>query len=281
MQMPNWFKRLFRIQTLADTRVAWPPPTEPRLPVVKEQKVGNFRLCIPTMNNYQGVIDLIRSAECGWLKPKEYIIVDNGGKFRPFLESLSLDLLIQKLDRDGKIVILNYGKNLGVAKSWNEMLNLCFNDDPYCIVANDDVTVNKDTLECLVSAAHKDTSQWVWHTENQNPFCLFLIRKEAVDRENDGVGYFDEKFYPAYYEDSDYAWRLRQKDKVPTPAPGAICEHGCRTTYKLMSQEDKDEAYRIDAKLKAYYLQKWGGLPGKEKYKDPYNGQGWRYGFFE
>jgi hypothetical protein len=85
------------------------------------------------------------------------------------------------------------------------------------------------------------------------------------------VGYFDEGFYPAYFEDNDYHRRINLID------PDRYVGH-----LEALEPEVKrnSETIRRDPSLNQfpksydYYLRKWGGLPGSETYGTPFNQNG-------
>lgn len=94
-------------------------------------------------------------------------------------------------------------------------------------------------------------------------FCM-CITKDLIDK----VGYFDERFERAWFEDSDMWRRIYLKGfQIASVAPVL---HVGEATSKL----DPEVA---DAKLKYYpqnmerYISKWGGMPGKETFQEPHD----------
>jgi GT2 family glycosyltransferase len=91
--------------------------------------------------------------------------------------------------------------NLGVAGSWN--LGIKSSPfAPYWLIVNDDVTFASGSL-----------ARFAWEGSNVgtislcadvSPWCAFTLGDSVVDC----VGLFDEVYYPAYFEDTDYAHRV-------------------------------------------------------------------------
>lgn len=88
------------------------------------------------------------------------------------------------------------------------------------------------------------------------------------------VGPFDEQFAPAYFEDSDYLWRLHL---AGYPSPRANTRPFCR--IEGIDATDLGHAHAVRtgavsipwATLTARYLDKWGGVGGEETYLTPYD----------
>ena len=82
------------------------------------------------------------------------------------------------------------------------------------------------------------------------------------------VGEFDEKFYPAYYEDSDYIYRLKllglrqDVDTRLNPKDARVSQ-----TYEKCPEYVND-AMRYNRQR---YIDKWGDIPLLEKFITPFN----------
>ena len=87
----------------------------------------------------------------------------------------------------------------------------------------------------------------------------------------ESVGYFDENFHPAYFEDNDYHWRCRQKKVEVRPLVTASTHVGSATIfgnpeYRARNKDTFEEN-------KDYYRAKWGGTPGEERWSAPFMGE--------
>jgi GT2 family glycosyltransferase len=102
----------------------------------------------------------------------------------------------------------------------------------------------------------------------QNAFSCFLLSQETSRQ----VGPFDQEFWPAYVEDSDYSYRMT--------IAGVRCEavecDGFRHVGSA-TKEAGDDAFKnwINSRWgenHAYYMRKWGGPVGHEVWTTPFNG---------
>jgi GT2 family glycosyltransferase len=93
---------------------------------------------------------------------------------------------------------------------------------------------------------------------------MFIISKEMYQT----IGKFDEIFYPAYYEDSDYIYRMNLAgirqiiDSSLNPV-----EYRISSTYEK-APDLVNEAMQTNRER---YIKKWGGLPLLETYTMPYD----------
>lgn len=221
-------------------------------------------LCIPTLTQYDLCIKEIRSAENGTVKPDKYVVIDNGGAFAKHLEGTDLScFIIDKLD------VINPEKNLGCAKSWNVFLK---NYEGILIIANDDLTFEPDAIEHLVECykTEKDnplTGMVTLHGINANShYGCFIVTPTAIKT----VGYFDETFYPAYYEDCDYDYRLRTHGLETVFSKKGTYDHVGSATHKALTPEQLESHHITFVKNRDYYEAKWGGELNKEKFITPF-----------
>jgi GT2 family glycosyltransferase len=96
-------------------------------------------------------------------------------------------------------------------------------------------------------------------------FCVFLLKRFAFER----VGRFDERFYPAYFEDNDYHRRMKLAGIKEAFVEDTGYEHVGSATLKSFSPEETQEHHRNFVRLRELYVLKWGGLPGAEIYETP------------
>jgi GT2 family glycosyltransferase len=219
-------------------------------------------LCVPTLNRYDDCKKMIQSATKGTISPTTAIIVDQGGTF-PF-HDMHFTIPIGGTSP---------GRNIGVAAAWNFMIQAAVESDAeYIICANDDVTFHENTVELLYEAllsgavfAYPGEANRAGNT--MNAFSLFMARPSLFER----IGPFDENFWPAYFEDNDYAYRMKLQGLELTAAPCSY-EHIGSATRKSLSEQDRtqhDHSFRV---IRGYYRAKWGGLPSNEIFTTPFNG---------
>lgn len=216
-------------------------------------------LGVPTLNRYDLLGRLIASAEAGNCKPSAYFIVDNGGHFHG--EASKMPGVAAAIERGAPIEVLAPDKNLGVAASWNAMLDRA-GDAPLAI-ANDDVELGMDALEALSRALGAGHDFVIAEgPPGANGWCLFAQTAACTAK----VGPYDENFFPAYYEDSDYDQRLLRAGIAVHREPATLTHDGWAT----MRADPTISAGQ--AKSAAYFRQKWGGMPGETLFQEPFNG---------
>jgi hypothetical protein len=103
----------------------------------------------------------------------------------------------------------------GVSEGWNMGLR-AFPESSWYLICAYDVEFLPNQLKHFSRRFHRDirieppsnitSFNFVfsnWQNLNPGGFNLFALTKEVVDN----VGYFDENFFPAFYEDNDYSRR--------------------------------------------------------------------------
>lgn len=211
---------------------------------------NSFAIGIPSLNRADLLIPSLES----YIKDFEGIeihIVDNGG------QKAILDWACRN---QTNIILHPQIENLGVAKSWNTLLDAIYKEHEYAMILNDDIYLGygKSHIENLID---KYSTQKLM--TNPIDWCVFVMPK-ATYIEN---GKFDEQFYPAYCEDNDYVYRLKLKG------------HKVYKTHELIPKVHRasmtlEKDYTLQTAFhenKERYVQKWGGAPDFEIFKNPYN----------
>jgi len=175
-------------------------------------------------------------------------IIDNGNQHIKFLETMP------------NIKVYEEKENIGVASSWNKLCKKIYEKHDFALIVNDDVYLGYNTkvVEKAMAECQSGFSQ------SNASWSVFLMHKEFYDF----VGDFDEIFYPAYYEDSDYLYRMKllgiKQDIDSFLDPKEV---NISMTYErapdMVNQAMKDNKQR--------YIEKWGNLPLLENYIKPYN----------
>jgi len=212
---------------------------------------------------------------------KEIIIIDNGSK------SEVRDYFKKKKN----IKYIKNSKNLGVAAAWNQGIKAA--KYPYLIFLNNDTLLSPVALSNLSKAIEKDSTAHIisgseardqlsalsFNQENsrlvEGAFngAFFCLSKTLIKK----VGYFDEKFYPAYCEDIDYVWRAYLEGFYPLVSQGALFFHHRGVTQNEAFEQPIVSPERYQ-ELVDYFIKKWGDQPYqrlsemKERYfKTPFN----------
>jgi GT2 family glycosyltransferase len=98
------------------------------------------------------------------------------------------------------MTLLPMPANLGVAASWNLAVKMAHRL-PWLMIASDDVTFPEGALDKFAEQSGEDR---LVVSETWPHWCAFTIGMRVVS----DVGLFDEGYYPAYYEDTDYERRM-------------------------------------------------------------------------
>lgn len=177
--------------------------------------------------------------------------------------------------------------NIGVARAWN--LGIAEGKD-YTFFVSSSVKFNKgfkevvDGLEELLAQEVDDqydheTEQAIqghhsgveWGVFTQLGWHCNAISKKTVDK----IGLFDENFYPAYYEDTDYCRRLYLAGLHPNLKGETL--GGVIPTLTIdakpigIAVSVNQGGLQVDySKLAEYYKSKWGGVPGEETSEKPF-----------
>lgn len=205
-----------------------------------------FAIGIPTINR----ADLLDEALVRYGKyfpDTEIFVLDNGMQDIPMRKSITS--------------FFQTGKNYGVAGSWNFLCNCIFQSGyKHALILNDDIIFShgqQDVHNFLTSKPEvgfwKGNKMWSVFAISDITFTL--------------VGQFDETFYPAYFEDNDYSYRMQlagvQQGQDNFFNPGVF-----RNSMTIKKDPSLNSNFM---KNRDNYVKKWGGAPGQEVFKTPYN----------
>lgn len=255
---------------------------------------------VPVMGNRKyvlGLIPTIRSAN----HEVKIIVIDNGSK-----DGITNDL--QYMAENGTIAYLEIHPNpLGVACAWNQGIKMSLDlGCDYTVVTNSDMLFHKDMIDQMVTYYDTDdriiltsatphnavlgyTNGFSAKAEDivkiaerldaipiaENPhimppdYSCFMITKAYIDE----VGYFDENFKGAYYEDNDSHWRISEAGLGAFGTSNAMTLHfGSRSIHEAgYHNRDFSNNYRYfcskhkttttDTSKSPY----WSGIEGRRK----------------
>lgn len=243
-------------------------------------KIG---VLIPYLNCEQYVEQLVLSLTSQF--DLKVLLIDNNSKLN-ISESMSDQVL------SGDTECRRMPENIGVAGAWNLGLKELFShaDIDYVLVLNNDVLLHPHAIDNLVKVIGTGRFPIVTGTDvakkcaypgevvdlptperetlvDEPEFSCFMISREGYAL----LGDFDQKFFPAYFEDNDYHYRARLLKKRLVKLNTALYYHyGSRTTKE--NEEVGAVVNTFYLQNEAYYVTKWGGKPGEEAYTIPFNG---------
>jgi len=209
---------------------------------------NKFAIGIPTVNRF----DLLKPSVCSYLQDfpdVEIYIVDNGrqGIAEYFKDSLN-------------VTVFEPENNLGVAGSWNLLCKEIFKLHGYALLLNDDIYLGYGT-EVVEKAIYWDN---LGLTQSSKNFSVVLLSNALYTE----LGAFDEQFYPAYFEDSDYLYRLKLKKKCVQRIDYTLDPRDFMASQTYEKEPQKYMTIIFDNRER--YIKKWGGLPFMEQYRKPY-----------
>ena len=160
-------------------------------------------------------------------------------------------------------------ENYGVAKSWNMLRAVARGSQAQLIISNDDITFAPDTIERLLTVAESTPTAGIVSPIEGQRFSLFWLNPQLCRGQEWA---FDEQFQMAYFEDNDYAWRLKLARWDLAVAPSDVWHVGSATLAK-MTPEQMAAKHAAWVHNEKYYQVKWNGMPGKETFTIPFGGQ--------
>ena len=224
----------------------------------------SWKIAIPTLTQYGRLRTLIAAITQSYHNPEEcppIVILDNGGG----LLNSPTGHELQNYQRAYKIRIIESPFNQGVAGSWNYFAA----SHGRCIISNDDVIFGQSCISSLLQAAAENPERIIIENDDDyGGFSLFCLNQPDQWL---ALGGFDELFNPAYFEDNDARWRLLLQGNPSLRVPLKNWCHARTSTMNHASGSEKRIYGTIFRRNLAYYISKWGGAPGGERFVTPFN----------
>lgn len=203
-----------------------------------------FGIGIPTLNR----ADLLNDALVKYEKDfsnEEILVIDNGKQ--DIVKTINSRVFVPEV-------------NMGVAGSWNYICKEIFKKHDYAVLLNDDVYLGYNT-ERVNQVIEKYPNTLI---QSYVSWSVVIISKHLYNL----IGEFDEIFYPAYYEDSDYLYRM----KLNGIRQEVSAELNPEVVRISMTQEKAPDFVNTSMQAnRNRYIAKWGGLPLLESYLIPYD----------
>lgn len=87
-------------------------------------------------------------------------------------------------------------------------------------------------------------------------------------------GWYDENYWPVYLEDTDFCWRSKHNGVAERVIMGGLVNvvQSREFSVAVRSNSKLMHCYQHNAhRMSQYYLEKWGGHQGSERYLRPFN----------
>lgn len=216
-------------------------------------------LGIPTLKRFDTLEKCIKSALAGTKIPDLILIIDNsGGK-------LKNEAWFDEMKDHPRLSVIESPWNFGVASSWNTIL--AYTND-IALISNDDIEFGETTIEDFYNEFTRKNLNFLCDSKaGLAGFSLFMINPYLVFEK---VGLFDPQFWPAYFEDNDYAYRMKLVNEPMSMLDTQFSHFGSATVASYNEAENTEHVKTFLAN-RDYYIKKWGGLPGEELYTSPFN----------
>ncbi len=207
--------------------------------------------------------DLLTLVDCIDHPVKRFFILDNSQGLDATVTEAIDQTLANKPDCIDEIVVVRNAMNVGFSGSVNQIIKQNI-DCPYWCVISVDWHPEVGELSRIAQRLEQPFTA-ILCDESQNGYSAMVFTPELLFE----VGLMDENFYPAYYEDNDHRYRMKQAGISWEYFPVKF-KHAVSVTIKRDPKifAKNRMTYKENGK---YYIEKWGGLPGAEKYETPFD----------
>lgn len=213
-----------------------------------EPQAAHAVAVIPTLHRRDLLALCLRALANGTAVPEQIVVVNNG------------DRPLELPERCGpaRLETIEPGRNVGVAAAWNFGCQRAAGRP--VILVNDDWQVGPTTVERLL-AAPSDVCTVRTANERSSWSCVRLGAGVWPS-----VGPFDERFWPAMYEDYDYAERCGQRGLTQGVIVCRDSQHALHATRERLPAGSQELAARMDA-AESVFTAKWGYPPAAARFK--------------
>ena len=204
---------------------------------------------------------------------KRYYIVDNSMGRDSEVEEAIDAICDYKPKHIEEVVVVQNNLNAGYPGSVNQIIRDNTDCKHWIVCGYDWHPIPGQWERVLDKAASVPFGAFLGDTPT-DCMCGFLWTPQLLAK----VGYLDENFFPGYFEDNDYRYRIIQSgasvDTIPLQA-----DHDRSSTLNSSTEFQKKNQYTFQKNYK-YYVEKWGGSPTQEKHDRPF-GKNYPLSFWE
>lgn len=194
---------------------------------------------------------------------EELILVDNGSQNKGFLDSL--------LKEQQLIVKIRNGKNEGCIIARNQAMRRA--KGVYLFILDNDQYISSVSLHRLMNTEgdvvgvegwSMDSGAWAFDIkEERGPLAYvgaggMLVKKIVAE----DIGYFDEVFSPAWFEDPDFCYKAEKKGFSIAYCKNAEIKHLQHQTINKQTDFDSRKIWKRNHKI---FKRIWGKTSGMQK----------------
>lgn len=195
---------------------------------------------------------------------KRYFILDNSQGDLEVLDAIDAICYPKSHNKHvEEVKVVHNVKNVGFSGSINQIIRQN-TDCPYWCIFSNDWLPWPGQLKKLAKRL-ENPFVGILCDKSQNGYSSMVFTPELLYE----VGYLDENFFPAYYEDNDHRYRMKLAGIEWEYLPLQYT-HRVSSTLKSNAEFQKKNQMTF-AENARYYIEKWGGLPGEEQYDAPFD----------
>lgn len=162
--------------------------------------------------------------------------------------------------------------HFGVSGSWNRLIRFCFNNlgKENLIIVGSDTEMKQGFLEDIIQDF--ENQQLDFAINSKYIFNCWIMNKKCYEI----VGLWDENFFPAYFEDCDYRYRIKlsglKYGEIGKNSEN-LFSHYHSATIKL-NKDFEEKHHKTFLMNKDYYIRKWGNngqFENCEIFLNPFN----------
>ena len=158
-----------------------------------------------------------------------------------------------------------------VAGAWNKSIEYAYeNLDGVCIIANQDIEF-PDNIDILKEAALSHGIACARTPEGYPDFSLFAVNPRWIFDTFGTLRPFDENFKGAYIEDTDFVRQCEVKGIKINTVQLDFNHYGSSVVKHCPEMQDGTGLHKNFRENHVYYINKWGGVRGYERFKTPFN----------
>jgi len=230
-----------------------------------------IRYCILTLNQFEWVVDQHLPSLDPSLVDGVHIHISEVGALTynnaEVADPFDVPELITQMNRFSECKVSVSLNNLGVANGWNHFIKEAARDGfDAVVVANDDIILYPGVLDRFVEQMREH--DFVCFS-GQNAFSFYGMHTRLFEK----VGEFDENFWPAYFEDNDYHYRMKLMGLPTAYVEDPSYFHRVSATLTAFDFQRKMMHHHNFRKNTEYFVKKWGGMPHEETYTIPFGYQ--------